>query len=65
MPVRRKDTVYASPDCLVAGCREVETHGYRVRNSNGPATESYCNRHAQRMIWSEYMKHVKETGRRQ
>lgn len=69
MPVRRKDTKnkhyeYSTPECFMQGCREVETHSYRVLNLAGPAEEWYCLKHAQRLIWAEYQKHVKETGRR-
>lgn len=65
MPVRRKGKSYGTPDCLVAGCREIETKEYKVINRDGPAAQWFCENHAKRMIWDEYVKHVKETGRRQ
>lgn len=70
MPVRRKNTKnktceYDTPECFVAGCREIETAEYRVVNADGKAVEWYCVKHARRLVWNEYWKHAVETGRRQ
>jgi hypothetical protein len=45
------------------GCREKNLTDYRVKNTTGPATETYCLKHARQLIWEMHIvRHDNGTG---